>query len=66
MSIMTNPSFELRFDLLFQPGRGLAFPCHADGRVDLDGLSERARDNYLIARAIVGRDFTTPFVRRDD
>ena len=42
--------FELRFDSLFQEGRALAFPCDAHGRVDLDGLSERARSNYFFAR----------------
>ncbi len=27
------PSFELRFESLFNPGRGLAFPCDARGQV---------------------------------
>lgn len=55
--------FELRFDSLFTEGRGLAFPCDAQGQVDLDALSERARCNYLYARAVVGREFQTPAVR---
>lgn len=55
-------AFELRFESLFQPGRGLAFPCDARGRVELDTLSERARRNYLYARAVVGREFATPAV----
>ena len=50
------PSFEVRFMSLFQRGRGPAFPCDAHGHVDLDSLSERARNNYLFARATVGRD----------
>lgn len=57
-------SYELRFDSLFVEGRGLSFPCDAQGRVDLDALSERARSNYLYARAVVGREFGTPSVRR--
>jgi hypothetical protein len=65
MSAATTPSFELRFDSLFQPGRALSFPCDAEGHVDLDTLSERARDNYFFARTFVGRDFTAPVVRRD-
>jgi hypothetical protein len=61
----TNPAerrarFELRFQSLFDDGRGLAFPCDAAGRVDLDALSERARNNYLGARALIGREFSMP------
>lgn len=54
--------FELRFDSLFVEGRGLSFPCDAEGHVDLDALSERARSNYFYARAVVGREFGTPSV----
>lgn len=54
--------YELRFQSLFQPGRGLCFPCDAQGRVDLDALSERARENYLYARAVVGREYAVPLV----
>lgn len=54
--------FQLRFQSLFDPGRGFAFPCDEAGRVDLDGLSERARNNYLYARAMVGREVATPAV----
>ena len=59
-----QPGFELRFDSLFQAGRALAFPCDAQGQVNLDGLSEHARENYLFARAVVGREFATPHVCR--
>jgi len=38
------------------------FPCDERGRVVLDDLSERARRNYLYARAVVGREFATPAV----
>jgi hypothetical protein len=57
-------SFELRFSSLFHEGRGLAFPCDAAGRVDLDGLPDRARCNYYFACTLVGRDFAAPAVRR--
>lgn len=56
------PAYELRFDSLFHPGRALSFPCDAQGCVALDGLGERARSNYLFARAVVGREFATPQV----
>lgn len=52
----------LRFRSLFDAGRGLAFPCDAGGHVDLDGLSERALNNYLYARTVIGREFFTPAV----
>ena len=54
--------YEIRFRSMFQEGRGLAFPCDAKGEVDLDVLSERARLNYLYARAVVGREYLAPAV----
>jgi hypothetical protein len=48
--------FELRYRSLSAHRCGYAFPCDAQGRVNLDELSERARDNYFYARAMVGRD----------
>jgi hypothetical protein len=54
--------FLLRFRSLFDEGRGLAFPCDRQGRVDLDGLGERALNNYLYARTVIGREFLTPAV----
>lgn len=54
--------FRLRFQSLFQQGRGFAFPCDAKGQVDLDQMSERARNNYFYARAMVGRELTVAAV----
>jgi hypothetical protein len=51
---------EIRFDYLFDGGRSLAFPCDAMGHVDIDALSDRARTNYLYARAMVGREYALP------
>jgi hypothetical protein len=55
-------AYEIRFSNLFREGTGLAFPCDSRGCVNLDGLTDRARNNYLFARAMVGRDFATPVV----
>lgn len=66
VSVVPNRHYELRFQSLFQEGRAYAFPCDAEGHVDLDALSERARDNYLYARAVVGREVATPLVRVSD
>jgi hypothetical protein len=57
-----QPSFWLRFNPRSRHSFALEFPCDARGRVDLDSLSERARVNYLYARAVVGRDFERPAV----
>ena len=58
----SSAAFVVRFTSLFCAGAALAFPCDAKGHVDLDGLPQRARDNYLFARAMVGRDFDMPHV----
>jgi hypothetical protein len=55
-----NSGFELRFQSLFNEGRGLAFPCDAQGRVDIDSLSRTLRLNYLYARTLIGREFSVP------
>ena len=62
----THTCYELRFQSLFDEGRGYAFPCDATGHVDLDAMSERARLNYLYARTVIGREFATPAVRHTD
>lgn len=63
MSQHALQNYELRFESLFVEGRGMSFPCDAAGQVNLDRLSDRARCNYLYARAVVGREFRTPAVR---
>jgi hypothetical protein len=67
----SSGAFTLRYDSLHQTGRRLCFPCDARGRIDLDALTDRARTNYLAARATVGRDFAYPVIepatsREDD
>ncbi|MDR6538486.1 hypothetical protein J2739_004279 [Variovorax soli] len=55
-------AFELRFPSLSGTGCALSFPCDANGSVHMDSLSERARNNYLLARALMGRDYGWPSV----
>lgn len=65
MSSTTTPrpvGFEIRFQSLFHAGRAVTFPCDAQGHVDLDHLTERARLAYLHARALVGREYASPAV----
>ncbi len=63
MNANASHAFQLRFQSLFNSGRGFAFPCDPQGRVDLDGMSERARNNYFYARAMVGRELAVPQVQ---
>ncbi len=60
--LVMHPAYEIRFRSIFHEGRGVAFPCDEKGQVDLDVLSERARANYLYARAVVGREYLAPSV----
>ena len=55
--------YELHFRPLFRERRGYAFPCDAAGHVDMDRLSDMARNNYLYARMGVGREFSVPAVQ---
>ena len=62
MHVIDTTGFELRFDSLFHADRALSFPCDRSGAVDINALSERVRNNYLFARALVGREFDAPAV----
>lgn len=64
MNESTISQFQLCFRSLFDSGRGFAFPCDPSGNVDLDGMSDKARNNYFFARAMVGRELTVPAVER--
>lgn len=63
-STMTPCRYELRFQPLVPEGEAFAFPCDAEGHVDLDGLSDRDRGEYLYARAVIGREVAMPAVRQ--
>ena len=65
MTPSATVTFQLCFRSLFQSGRGYAFPCDGEGHVDLDALSDRARDNYFYARAMVGRELSVPAVEAE-
>lgn len=64
-TVNTQPvsCYELHFRSLMLPDRGWAFPCDAEGRVDMDAMTERVRNNYLFARALVGIEHDVPRVR---
>jgi hypothetical protein len=58
-----NSRYELHFPCLTDSNRGYAFPCDAEGRVAMDELCDRGRNNYFYARAVVGRKVSNPRVR---
>ena len=61
-SSSSSSAYQLRFRSLFKEGRAYAFPCDAEGHVEIDRLSERARDNYFFARISIGRELSVPEV----
>ena len=60
----SSVSFELRFPSLFPESSVLAFPCDPQGRVDLNAVSDRTKNDYLFARAMVGREYAMPIVQQ--
>ena len=62
-SLHPSQRFELRFETLLGDTQPCAFPCDREGHVDLDALSERTRNRYLYARAVIGRQFRRPRVQ---
>ena len=53
----------LRFMSLYDLGRGISIPCDEMGNVDMDSLTERLRNAYIGARAMVGREYSCPTVQ---
>jgi hypothetical protein len=57
------------FRLCYRAARGgpsLSFPCDVAGRVHIDALDARETANYLLARALVGRDYEVAVVLPDE
>lgn len=61
-SLKQAATFEVRFQSLVDEERAMAFPCDSEGRVNLDALCERSKNNYLFARRMIGREYATPRV----
>ena len=61
---MPASAYRLCFAARYDGGCAYAFPCDADGRVDMDRLSERSRNDYFYARAVVGHALARPAVQR--
>ena len=59
---LSRTQYEIRYRPLLEGVEPLSFPCDAEGHVHLDALSDRARESYLYARAVVGREYAAPAV----
>lgn len=59
----SEPTFELLYRSLSNDV-SCAFPCDEHGVVTIDELSDLARTQYLGARALVGRRYAIPVVRK--
>jgi hypothetical protein len=69
MNAQTHPAahhYSLQFKSLCGWRHDLAFPCDGQGHVDIDELSDRTRNDYLFARALIGKDFERPAVQVND
>jgi len=59
---ISDARYLIRFQSLKDERLVLEFACDAEGRVELDRLSDKARNDYLFARAVVGGEFRRPAV----
>lgn len=53
----------LHFEPLTVGDTGLDVPCDPQGRVGLDALGDKLRNDYFFARTLIGRLFAAPTVR---
>jgi len=56
--------FEIRFEMLANPGRAVVFPCDSGGKIVEEALSPRARSNLVRVSELVGRDYAYPVLTR--
>ena len=60
---LSQPTHLLHFEPLTAGDAGLDVPCDPQGRVGLDALGEKLRNDYFFARTLIGRLFAAPTVR---
>lgn len=64
LKVDTEPTHLLHFEPLSAQSAGLDIPCDPQGRVGLDALGDKLRNDYFFARALIGRLFARPTVRQ--
>ena len=57
-----SPAHQLCFASLLHQGASVFVPCDSHGEVDLNSLSDRLKNAYLGARALMGWAFDRPTV----
>ena len=62
---LKGPGFRLRFEANVEGEPVIDIPCDADGKVDLDALSEAERTAYFYARVVCHPRFSAQVVRID-
>ena len=60
----TEPTHLLHFEPLSAQSAGLDIPCDPQGRVGLDALGDKLRNDYFFARALIGCLFAKPTVKQ--
>ena len=58
-----EPTHLLHFEPLTAGDAGLDIPCDPSGRVGLDALGDKLRNDYFFARTLIGRLFAAPTIR---
>lgn len=61
---LEQTGYVLHFESLDGGPGACDFPCDALGQVDMDQLGDSALTRYLYARAVIGREYRFPSVRR--
>lgn len=64
LPIAAEPTHLLHFEPLAPQGAGLDIPCDPQGRVGLDALEDKLRNDYFFARALIGCVFARPTVKQ--
>jgi len=64
LPVEAEPTHLLHFEPLSAQSAGLDIPCDPQGRVGLDALGDKLRNDYFFARALIGRLFARPTVRQ--
>ncbi len=62
---LNGPAYSLRFEPKVKGEAVIDIPCDADGKVDLDALSEAERTAYFYARVVCHPRFSAQVVRID-
>lgn len=62
LSPVCEDHYELSYLTRIGGDGGYSFGCDAQGTVDMNAMTERARNNYLYARAVVGIELQRPTI----